>query len=250
MVKFANVTEAAVGEVVTYTIRVTNNGDVPLSNVTVVDSLTGVLTGIPNPLPVGGVVTRDVNYTVKETDSDPLINIVTAIGISPQGTAVGGNWTATVDKRNPALALVMSVTPPQQYRGSTVQYQFQINNTGPDGLVNVHLDFPLCAQPGAGVGCTASTVNLSGTSIPAGGSVSGTFTYTIQPGDSDPFGFTPTTTAVAHATTTTGSNMSEFGLGLRGHHFRPHPDHQDRRPELRPARRYDPVHDHGRKRDV
>lgn len=209
VLKYANVQQAAVGETITYTIRIENNGDVPLNNVTVVDSLTGIITGVPNPLPAGDIVTRTVNYTVKESDADPLINIVTAVGVSPRGTNVGDNWTASVDKTNPALELVMTVTPNRQLPNNTVQYGFQVNNTGPDGLVNVTLTFPLCTLPGAGVGCTGGQVNLTSTSIPAGGSVSGSFVYTIQPSDPDPFGYTTRTTATVRATTTTGSIISD-----------------------------------------
>ncbi len=75
--------------------------------------------------------------------------------------------------------------------------------------MNVVLTFPLCNPAGAGTGCTGGQVNLTSTSIPAGGSVSGSFVYTIQPSDPDPFGYTTSTTATVRATTTTGSTISD-----------------------------------------
>ena len=207
--KFADVTEAGPGDTINYTIRVENDGDVQLTNVTVVDTLVGLISAIPSTLDPLQVETVQVQYTVEDTDPDPLINIVTAIGVSPQGNTASANWTATVDKTNPAIELIVTATPSAQLPGQQVTYNFQVTNTGSNGLVGIAVDFPLCTQPGAGAGCTGNNVDLGATSLVPGATTTGTFIYTIQGTEPDPFGFTPETTATATAVTTEGANVSD-----------------------------------------
>jgi LPXTG-site transpeptidase (sortase) family protein len=197
--KFANVDEAAPGDTVVYTIRVENDGNTDLLNVTVVDTLTGILTGVPSTLAAGAFYQDTVEYVVRESDSDPLINIVTAIGVSPQGITVGDNWTESIDKTNPALQLTMNVVPTQAAAGEAVTYNFQVANTSTEGLVNVGLDFPLCGGP----------ITLGSTSLVPGGATNGSCTYTIVGDENDPFGFTAATTATATARTAAGTNISD-----------------------------------------
>lgn len=218
--KTANMTEASVGDTITYTIRVENDGDVPLTNVTVVDTLTGLLIGTPTglcpaPAPPGCTdpqnYTQAVQYTVQDTDSDPLINIVTAFGVAPSGTTVNANWTVSIDKTNPAIEVVANVSPTSQSAGNNVTYTFTVTNTSPDPLVGLTVDFPLCSEPGAVSGCIPASNNiiLGSTSLVPGASTTGTFVYTVQGTEPDPFGYTPATTATARATTTTGTNVQD-----------------------------------------
>ena len=71
--------EADVGEVITYTITVTNTGDVDLYNVLVVDAKLGFSETIP-VLAAGDFVTFDINYLVTDADYPTLENtaVVTA----------------------------------------------------------------------------------------------------------------------------------------------------------------------------
>ncbi|NPV65507.1 MAG: DUF11 domain-containing protein [Anaerolineae bacterium] len=212
--KLADVDQAAIGDTITYTVRVENDGDTPLNSVTVVDSLTGLLVNVPKTLAPGASYQENVAYIVQENDPDPLVNILTGIGVSPQGATVSSNWTESVDKRNPALQLTVSAAPAAIAVGEVLTYTFQVTNTSTEGLVNVLVEFPLCAEPGAGTGCSGTRVLLGtppapSTSLLAGATVSGTFTYTIQGTEPDPFGFTPLTTARASAITNSGSTIAD-----------------------------------------
>lgn len=216
VVKFADATEATIGDTVTYTLRVSNDGDTTLNSVTVVDSLTQTVMDVPGrTLAVGESYEETVEYIVDETDADPLVNIVTAIAISPQGATTSDSWTLSLDKRNPAIELVMSVSPESAAVGEQVTYTFQVNNTSVESLVNVLVEFPLCSQP-AGIvsGCSGDRVLLgtppsASTSLLAGSTVTGTVVYELQPDDPDPFGFSEDTTAIARALTSQGSTVSD-----------------------------------------
>jgi len=87
---------AVVGNNVTYTITVTNTGDCPLVNVTVVDSLLGPIYN--GGLSVGENKTFNVTYTVKVTDPNPLLNTVTASGKDSLGTSVShsASWSVEI----------------------------------------------------------------------------------------------------------------------------------------------------------
>ncbi len=215
--KSANVTQAAVGDVITYTIRVENVGNLQLNNVTVVDTLAGLLVGVPStlcPVPAGGCVgpssyTQDVQYTVRAEDADPLINIVTAFGVTPSGSIVTSNWTVSVDKTNPAVQLeITSVSPPEQSRGNPVTYNYRVTNTGPSGLVNLSLD--ICKETPTGCVLIGDDITLGATSLASGASTTGSFTYTLQADDPDPF----ITRTTATATTTEGATVQDTATAV------------------------------------
>jgi uncharacterized repeat protein (TIGR01451 family) len=87
LTKAADLTEAVVGEPITYTIRETNDGDVAINGVVVEDTLLGTL-GAPdsgddvNPgvLDSGETWTWTLKYTVESADCDDIHNEVTAGG--------------------------------------------------------------------------------------------------------------------------------------------------------------------------
>jgi uncharacterized repeat protein (TIGR01451 family) len=87
---------AHVGDTITYTIVVTNTGDCPLSNVTVVDSLLGPI--YSNGLALGETKTFNVTYTVKASDPSPLLNTVTASGKDSLATSVSdsASWSVII----------------------------------------------------------------------------------------------------------------------------------------------------------
>ena len=66
------------GDVITYSITITNNGSKKLTNIKVVDTLLGdISASFPDTLAAGDSDTEDVTYTVKATDPNPLKNCVT-----------------------------------------------------------------------------------------------------------------------------------------------------------------------------
>jgi gliding motility-associated-like protein/uncharacterized repeat protein (TIGR01451 family) len=78
------------GEVIKYTLIVTNTGLVDLTNVIVSDPLLGMNTQIPS-LSIGQASTLTANYTVTWKDvlaQKPIQNTATATGVSPLGVSV------------------------------------------------------------------------------------------------------------------------------------------------------------------
>ncbi|MFO8033752.1 MAG: lamin tail domain-containing protein, partial [Candidatus Bipolaricaulota bacterium] len=89
-------TKAEAGDVIPYTITVTNAGDVSLRNVEVVDSLLGELDGPEGDVNDDGVLGVDetwvysANYTVTQADaSGPITNTATVEAEDPCGNLVG-----------------------------------------------------------------------------------------------------------------------------------------------------------------
>ena len=131
---------AGIGELVTYTFTVTNSGEVPLSNVTVVDDVAGTVTyqsgdtNSNNKLDVSETWTYTATWTVATTP-DPLVNTVTASGTS-------GNTTYTDDDDHTldVLGSGMNVTksgPATAGIGEVVTYTFAVTNSGEVPLSNV-----------------------------------------------------------------------------------------------------------------
>ncbi|MEM2464327.1 MAG: SdrD B-like domain-containing protein [Candidatus Bathyarchaeia archaeon] len=95
--KVANVTRAYAGNVIEYTINVTNIGDCPLYNVNVTDTLLLEEPLTIEELGVGEGEIFTLTYTVKVGDPDPLVNTVTVEGEDALGLVVSANATASVD---------------------------------------------------------------------------------------------------------------------------------------------------------
>ncbi|MEM2368457.1 MAG: hypothetical protein QXQ50_09530 [Candidatus Bathyarchaeia archaeon] len=94
--KTADKTKAYAGDVIEYTINVTNIGDCPLYNVNVTDTLFGAL--LTNGfLGANESITFTKTYTVKAGDEDPLVNTVTVEGEDALGLVVSANASAEVD---------------------------------------------------------------------------------------------------------------------------------------------------------
>ncbi|HMN15207.1 MAG TPA: hypothetical protein PKD55_23050, partial [Bellilinea sp.] len=93
----------AVGDSISYTITVTNTGNVTLTNVVVSDAKVGLSETIATLAPAG-VETYTRTYTVTQTDVDAgqVVNTATATGKDPDGNDVtdddtvswfSGKWT-------------------------------------------------------------------------------------------------------------------------------------------------------------
>jgi gliding motility-associated-like protein/uncharacterized repeat protein (TIGR01451 family) len=99
LVKAVDKTEVAeVGEVVVYTLTVTNTGNVTLTDVTITDPLTGLNKNIGTLLP-GEVKVEKTNYTVKSSDlqnGGPLVNLASVKGTLPDGTPIEDEASVSV----------------------------------------------------------------------------------------------------------------------------------------------------------
>jgi uncharacterized repeat protein (TIGR01451 family) len=137
--KSADKVEAHEGDPVTYTIIVTNVGDCPLYDVTVIDDVLGNLTGyLPDDtLLVNESNTIIVTHTVP-TPSDDITNIVTARGEDALGLEVTDTDSWTVDVLHPAINIVK--TGPLYVRlGETITYTYVVTNVGDCPLKEITL---------------------------------------------------------------------------------------------------------------
>jgi uncharacterized repeat protein (TIGR01451 family)/gliding motility-associated-like protein len=167
---------AAAGDTIAYTFTVTNQGNVPLTNVTVTDPLLEA----PNPVvliagPTGDdgdgilqttetwVYTADYAITQDDIDAGIVTNQATATGTPPTGTNVTDLSGATIDDdlstdtdicQTAAIAIVKS----SEYDpivngectsavGDTISYTFTVTNQGNVALSNVIVTDPLLQAP-------------------------------------------------------------------------------------------------------
>ncbi|HKO76583.1 MAG TPA: gliding motility-associated C-terminal domain-containing protein [Flavobacterium sp.] len=100
---------AQAGETITYSFEVTNKGNVPLTNITIVDPLPGVtMTGIPLTLAVGETNATHFQgiYIIKQMDINigSISNQATIYGTSPNGRIVEDKSDyENIDNDNPTV---------------------------------------------------------------------------------------------------------------------------------------------------
>ena len=127
------------GTLVTYTIRVTNTGDVALNTVAVADAIA------PNcAKPVGSLgVGAFSEYTCTATITQDTTNTATVTAKDPQDTAVTPkSASAVVDVIAPGLSITKSVDKPVVLSGTQVTWTVVVTNTGDAPLTNVTVSDP------------------------------------------------------------------------------------------------------------
>jgi hypothetical protein len=118
--KACNVTTAFPGDNVTYTYRLSNTGDVPLSDVSVTDDKIGEATFIGGDvnsdaiLDMGEIWTIEAVYTVQEGDIGQLTNVATASGTGPDGQEANARATATINVID-IVVKITSLIPDEEY---------------------------------------------------------------------------------------------------------------------------------------
>jgi uncharacterized repeat protein (TIGR01451 family) len=106
--KQADVSSAAVGQTITYVYTITNNGDVPLYQVTAEDDRLGPLFSEPQTLAVGEAISQSLAYTVVEGDlPGPLVNNVTVTAVPPAGNPIMVAAVASVTLEEPHRLLFL-----------------------------------------------------------------------------------------------------------------------------------------------
>ena len=133
---------AHAGDTVTYTITVTNTGNIALTNITVMDSILGDLSAsFPDDLAVDGSATATVEYVIPEDASGSVVNVVTASGTQVNTeTTVSDVAECTTELINPAIDIVKTVSEDTVPVGTTVTYTYVITNTGDTTLYDVSVD--------------------------------------------------------------------------------------------------------------
>ncbi len=143
---------AAVNQVLTYTLTITNTGNQTLTSVVATDPLIPALDCTIPELAPKGVETCTGTYQVSQDDVDrgSLVNTAAVSAVTPVGGGVGDTTSLTVDMPRAAPALTLSkVGSPDPFGavGSAVTYVFTAENTGNVTLFDLEItdDF---ADPG------------------------------------------------------------------------------------------------------
>ncbi|MCP5027677.1 MAG: DUF11 domain-containing protein, partial [Actinomycetia bacterium] len=157
----------SVGDTLTYTFGLTNDGDTTLSSVGVTDPLitNGSLTCAATELAPAGTTSCAATYQVSQADIDSgrIDNTATASGTDPGGTTVTASDQETVfPPQNPSIVLVKSLTGNADEDGSgdisvndTLTYTFDVTNDGDVTLTDLVVNDPLT---GGAVTCPAASL--------------------------------------------------------------------------------------------
>ncbi|MFO8132852.1 MAG: hypothetical protein R6U10_02805, partial [Thermoplasmatota archaeon] len=130
--KTASPTAVFSGNMVTWSIVVENTGDVALHDVSVVDSLEGVLA---SGVSLNPGETRNYQYTTYPTGDQ--VNTVNVNGTDPRGNEVSDSDSASVSVVAPAVSVTKSDSADPVTEGDMLNYTMVVRNTGDVDLTNV-----------------------------------------------------------------------------------------------------------------
>ena len=145
-------TQAREGDHVTYDFAVKNTGDVPLSNVTVTDTVLGTI-GTVASLPAGATVTLHKQYTIPFARTADVVNVASACVIATPAIGNVGfcdSASHTLDVIHPAIQVVKTVDKPVITAGKTVVYSYSVTNPGDIALSGVKVTDNKCG-PSSGL---------------------------------------------------------------------------------------------------
>jgi len=196
LVKSASPASAAkAGDTVTYSFRLTNTGNVTLTDATVNEgafSGTGQLSAIDcpaaaNSLAPGESTTCTATYTLTQADADAgvVTNSATGSATTPTGGTINTpTSTATVTiAPAPALTVTKSATPDTVARaGDTVTYSFKATNTGNVTVRDVVINEGAFTGTGA---LSAVTCPAGARALAPGDTITCTADYTLTQTDVD-----------------------------------------------------------------
>jgi uncharacterized repeat protein (TIGR01451 family) len=214
------------GGTATYTLTVTNNGPGNSSGFVVNDTVPAALTNVASPddactvtgnalecvggrLEAGDSVTFTVTASVPSGITSAVEN--TATVTSNEQDPTPGNNTSTTTAGIAGISVVKNAGVPVDVNGNgltdagdTIQYTFDVTNTGEVPLTAITVDDPkvgavTCAEPGLAVGATQTCEAAEPYTITAAdvsnGSVDNSATASGTTPDGDPITSTPSTTS-------------------------------------------------------
>ena len=168
---------AQVGDDITYTITVTNTGDVTLNGLTVVDPLLGHICGFPSTLAAGASATKQFTYTVQRCDVSPLINIATATAmVQGLATAITATGTTTVQLIHPRITVTKTADKKTACPGDVITYTITATNAGDVPVDNIKVTDCLIGELSP---CFS-------TKLAPGACETHCYCYTVQPCDTSP----------------------------------------------------------------
>ncbi len=178
----------AAGQVVPYTFVVTNTGNMSLTGITVNDPMCTVGPsyvsgdiGLDGILELTEVWTYSGSHTVTQAEIDAEVDLHNTVTADSNQTGPDTDSLDIPIDYNPLLTITKTGTfgaGPDGYAdpGEIITYSFTVTNIGNVTLTNVTITDPL---PGL------SAITLSSTTIPVGGSITGTATYAVTQADID-----------------------------------------------------------------
>jgi uncharacterized repeat protein (TIGR01451 family) len=140
--KSAAPTLAAVGDSITYTYTITNNGPVIIDSIALTDDPLGTIDlGGVTSLNAGGTTAATATYIVVEADlPGPLVNTATVSGTDPDDNTVTASATASVGLTgNASLQLTKSADRSSASPHQTINYSYSITNNGNVTINNLSL---------------------------------------------------------------------------------------------------------------
>ena len=157
------------GDDVTFTITVTNTGDIDLANVAVTDAAVPACDSNVGALAAGAGTSYDCTVTNITAD---FVNVADVTGDHVAGGSVSDSDDAAVDVIAPAIDLVKDPAVQQILSGQDASFTITVTNTGDTPLTAVTLTDPLAPAcdaivPALGVGAS-TTVTCSATNVTAG----------------------------------------------------------------------------------
>jgi uncharacterized repeat protein (TIGR01451 family) len=174
VVKVADLTEAEVGDTITYTYTVTNTGSVTLTDVAVSDDVLGPITLSSTTIEPGASVTGTATYTV--TDSDvpgPIVNVATGSGTTPDGATVTDTDDETVPLTGmPAMTVEKVADTTVAVVGDTITYTYTVTNTGTVTISDLTVEDDILGS-----------ITLDTTTLAPGESTTGTATHVVTADD-------------------------------------------------------------------
>ncbi|MBP3962488.1 DUF7507 domain-containing protein [Paenibacillus lignilyticus] len=141
LAKTADVNTAVPGQIINYTITVTNTSNADLTNVTITDDLLSLTETIAT-LPAGATIMYDIEYTVPAGTPAGTILTNTATADSDQ-TEPTTATTMVIITAVPSLSLTKTVAPTSGPAGTPLTYTFTVTNTGNTALTQVRVQDPL-----------------------------------------------------------------------------------------------------------
>ena len=171
-----------VGETVTYTVEVTNSGNVTVNNLTLTDDH-GSPTGFVTELAPGastGEITYTYTVTQADVDAGSIVNVVKANATAVRGSnpdEATATATVTTEAAVPALTVTKTASPDSGVGvGATVTYTVVVTNSGNVTVSGIELDDTLVTL--------TDDQKAIGTLAPAE-SKTITYTYAVTQGDVD-----------------------------------------------------------------